>query len=346
MLTLNSEVSISYVLDFLLSQDYSRDKILYLVVDGGSSDNTLGVVREVFTKHQDRVFDVVVAAGSNIPQARNVCLERLLQAGVDYVLFVDSDILVVAKNAFQLITRLAEEKHTLIHFTYSFKYFSNPEELRKFIEELRLFEVSVTHKDLIPSLQIGMGFTAIPREIATTLRFDEDMDFSEDYLYALKAYSRGYVPHIMNGSTFLYDINVRGKRSDIYWKLPFRRYLRSARKKALVSLAKCVEDNSLKLSVKKLSEKLVKHSVNVLLLATLYLLPVLVFIDLNLFQVFLMIRVLSMLGYAVFKKFQGFTLLDGLKNRIKFEHFSALIILNLPLALLHWLHLRAPQLRQ
>jgi glycosyltransferase involved in cell wall biosynthesis len=331
-LTLNSGISINYVLNFLLMQEYPREKIFYLVVDGGSSDNTLEIVHEVFKNNPGLTYEVLVAAGTNIPQARNVCIERLLRTGVDYILFVDSDVVVATTNAFQLITQLAKEKNTLIHFTLSFRFFKNIEEFREFFNELQLNEINISSEDLIPSLHVGMGFTIIPRELATSQRFEEDVDFGEDFLYALRAYSEGYMPYVVRKTLPLYDVNVKGKPGDIYWKTSFKRYLRSARKKALKHLIGCVEDGSLKFSTRVFLRELVKHSVNAFLLATLYLAPMLALIDIKLFLAGILVRISSMIGYAVYKKLQGYGLIDGLRNRVKFELYSTLILLNLPLA--------------
>ena len=113
------------------------------------------------------------------------------------MLFVDSDTVVALVNAFQLITQLAKGRKSLIHFTNEFRCFKDADELRKFVSGLQPAEVSVAEEDLIPSLRIGMGFTIIPRGLAASLKFEEDMDFGEDHLYALKALSFGYTPYIV-----------------------------------------------------------------------------------------------------------------------------------------------------
>jgi glycosyltransferase involved in cell wall biosynthesis len=331
-LTMNSEVSISCVLESLIRQKYPKDRVFYLVVDGGSSDRTLEVVREVLGKGIGMKYDIVLAAGSNIPQARNVCLERLLQVGVDYVLFVDSDTVVALVNAFQLITQLAKGRKSLIHFTTEFRCFKDADELHKFVSGLQPAEVSVAEEDLIPSLRIGMGFTIIPRDLAASLKFEEDMDFAEDHLYALKALSFGYTPYIVRKALPIYDVNIAGSKGDIYWRMPVSRYLRSARKKTLHVLIACVEDGSLKFSHKRLLRVLTKHLVNAGLLALLLSLPLLAVVDLKLFTAGALARIGVTLGYATHKKLKGFSLVEGLKNRLKFELHSALILLNLPLA--------------
>jgi len=332
ILTLNSGIIINYVLNFLLMQEYPKEKIFYLVVDGGSSDNTLEIVHEVFKNNPGLTSEVLVAAGTNIPQARNVCIEKLLSTGVDYILFVDSDVIVATTSAFQLITQLAKEKGTPINIVIPLRFFKNVEELHKFVNELQLNETSISPEDLIPSLHVSMGFTIISRELASLQRFDEDVDIGEDFLYALRAYSKGYMPYVVRKTLPIYDVNVRGEPSDIYWKTSFKRYLRSARKKALRRLIECVEDGSLKFSKRVFLRELVKHFVNALLLASLYLGPILILINTRLFLAGILVRILSMIGYAVYKKLQGYGLIDGLRNRVKFELYSTLILLNLPLA--------------
>jgi hypothetical protein len=55
-------------------------------------------------------------------------------------------------------------------------------------------------------------------------------------------------------------------------------------------------------------------------------------VDLKLFTAGALARIGVTLGYATHKKLKGFSLVEGLKNRLKFELHSALILLNLPLA--------------
>ncbi len=331
ILTMNSEVSIGYVLSYLLKQDYPKDRLLYLIVDGGSSDRTLEIVRRIFGEYPGLSYDIVVATGSNIPQARNVCLEKLLQVGVDYILFVDSDTVVTPTNALQLITQLAEDRRSLIYFAFIPKYFKNVTELHKFVSGLQPSKVSVVSEDLVPSLQIGMGFTIIPRELAATVRFDEDMDFGEDHLYALKAFSTGYIPYKARRVLPIYDVNVAGSRGDIYWRMPARRYLRSVRKKTLRILIASIEDGLLKFSYKRLLRILIKHIVNSGLVVLLILLPVLAVKNFRLFIAGALAELAVTSGYAIYKKLKGFSLVESLKNRLKFELFSFLTLLSLPL---------------
>ena len=314
VLTLNSEDTVSYVLKLLLAQDYPKDRVYYLVVDGGSSDSTLEVVRRVFEEVPNLRYGTSVLAGSNIPQARNECLRRLAMEGVDYVLFVDSDVLVAATNAIRKLVELAGRR-SLVYVPALFKYFRSPEELSTFAEELRPTEVELSLSDLVPSLRVSMGFTIIPRELAEKLRFDEDMDFAEDHLYAIKALSAGYVPYMVRKAVPVYEVNLVGSRGDIYWKMSTRRYLRSPRKKALHILAACVEDGTLRFSHRKLPKVLAKHVANAGLLALLVLLPLLALVNLRLLAAAVLARLAVTLGYTVHRSLRGFSLVDGLRNR-------------------------------
>jgi len=331
VLTLNSEDTVGYVLKLLLAQDYPKDRVYYLVVDGGSSDSTLEVVRGVFEEVPNLRYGISVLTGSNIPQARNECLRRLAMEGVDYTLFIDSDVLVAAANAIRRLVELAGRR-SLLYAPASLRYFRSSEDLRRFVEGLRPTEVELSPSDLVPSLRVGMGFTIIPRELAISLKFDEDMDFGEDHLYALKAFSAGYTPYLVRREMPVYDVNLAGSRGDIYWRMPIRRYLRSPRKKALHILVACVEDGTLRFSHRKLPKVLAKHVANVGLLALLVLLPLLALADLRLFTTAALARLTVTLGYAVHRRLRGFSLVDGLKNRFKFELYSALVLINLPLA--------------
>jgi glycosyltransferase involved in cell wall biosynthesis len=76
ILTYNSSTTIPYTLHFLLRQNYPKDKIFYLVVDGGSNDNTVEIVKNILSKHTIN-YQIIVVPHSNIPQARNICLDIL-----------------------------------------------------------------------------------------------------------------------------------------------------------------------------------------------------------------------------------------------------------------------------
>ncbi|MEM2278105.1 MAG: glycosyltransferase family A protein [Zestosphaera sp.] len=331
ILTFNSALTIGHVLKFLLMEDYPKDKVFYLIVDGGSSDNSLEIVYSVFRDYPGLKFEVLVARDTNIPQARNVCLEKLLQVDVDYILFVDSDTIVTATNAFKVLTQISKENNSLVYLSTTFKYFRDVEELQTFINELKPKEITITSNDLIPSFKISMGFTIIPKGLVMQQKFDEDLDTSEDFFYAFKAFSRGYTP-LKSISPYTYDLNLKGEQGDIYWIASFKKYLRCMKKKAVARLIAWTEDKTLRLSRKEILKGVTRHLINTLLLATLFLLPVLVLVSMSLFIAALTARLSSILGYAIYKKLRGYEIFGSIRNRIKFELYSALLILNLPTA--------------
>jgi glycosyltransferase involved in cell wall biosynthesis len=68
--TLNKEEIIGPVLNNILSQSYPTEKMRILIVDGGSNDNTLGIVREILSN--SNVNYKIIQRRSNIPEARNI----------------------------------------------------------------------------------------------------------------------------------------------------------------------------------------------------------------------------------------------------------------------------------
>ena len=53
--TLNSERVLGKCLDSIFSQDYARESVEIIVVDGGSQDNTLSIVK-AFSKRKTRIM--------------------------------------------------------------------------------------------------------------------------------------------------------------------------------------------------------------------------------------------------------------------------------------------------
>jgi glycosyltransferase involved in cell wall biosynthesis len=88
--TLNKEEIIGPVLNNILSQSYPTEKMRILIVDGGSNDNTLGIVREILSN--SNVDYKIIQRRSNIPEARNICIESM-RDDEKALIFWDADIL-------------------------------------------------------------------------------------------------------------------------------------------------------------------------------------------------------------------------------------------------------------
>jgi glycosyltransferase involved in cell wall biosynthesis len=338
ILTYNSSLTISHVLQNILKQDYPKEKILYLIVDGGSRDETLKIVNDILSGYNVD-YRVVVAPGTNIPQARNICLENLSEESIDFIIFIDSDILLVPVNVLSEMIRIAKLfPNTIIHFAYSFKWFKDVSELKKFVAEMeqRNTKINVKMDNLKSSLCAGMGCTLIPASLAKTLHFYEKANFSEDILYVCNAVEKGYVALFIEGfSDCVVDLNVlKDAKSDIYWMLPIKGYLRGIEAKALIQLVIRAMNCGRGFSAKRFFKFIAKHLGNAFLLATIPITLALVLMqNFILASIFAMIMALSILGYATYKHVHGYPIKRALVNKIKFELFSTLVILLTPITL-------------
>ncbi|MFZ8823054.1 MAG: glycosyltransferase [Desulfurococcales archaeon] len=73
--TLDKEEIIGPVLNNIPSQSYPTEKMRILIVDGGSNDSTLGIVREILSN--SNVDYKIIQRRNNIPEARNICIESM-----------------------------------------------------------------------------------------------------------------------------------------------------------------------------------------------------------------------------------------------------------------------------
>jgi glycosyltransferase involved in cell wall biosynthesis len=103
MLTRNSE---RYIDEVLIPIRNQRDKheVKLVVVDGFSNDNTQERIRHYF-------LDAIIIEDSsrNLAHLRNVALEKAKSLNVDYISFIDSDV-VVPENFFDRMLHLLDDK--------------------------------------------------------------------------------------------------------------------------------------------------------------------------------------------------------------------------------------------
>lgn len=91
MPTYNSEKTIEASLKSIRRQEFDQSKVEILVVDGGSSDNTLGIARRYQT--------VILENKRRLPEfAKEI---GFLQAKGRYAIYLDSDEMFVSRDSFQ-----------------------------------------------------------------------------------------------------------------------------------------------------------------------------------------------------------------------------------------------------
>ena len=250
----NASATIEYTLRSVASLNYPKDKLIIIIVDGGSSDNTVDIARRLLSsyglKHE------IVIKPCNIPEGRNICIDRALKIGADYIFFVDSDVIVADKNILAKLI-IFDKRHgpCIVHANVKNKVFSSLGELRLFSS--RIAELNEGSNDVMLARAVpccAMGLTLIPIAIARRVRFDEDMTFNEDCSYGYSAWKSGYKVYLANtNSPIAYDVNLP-KHSDIYARMSVRDYLRGLRKKVLMRAYTYYDGSVLKTMTKFLKD--------------------------------------------------------------------------------------------
>ena len=228
----NREWIIRYMLESLLRQGYPKDRIFYVLVDGGSTDRTVSVAEELL-RGSGIKYEVVVRE-SNIPEARNLCID--LAVG-DVLVFWDSDVVAPTNSLEKLVSVIIDSDYGIVAADIQGLIFNDVDSAVRFINEL----LNSPHTEVGSSIApidtfVSMGFTAVKKDIFTTLRFDEDLTYNEDRDYCEKAIRKGFKIGIVH-NVRVYDIDVRNMRwSDIYADMPLSYHLRGIIKKARLEL--------------------------------------------------------------------------------------------------------------
>ena len=102
MPTSNSSWSLPKVLEALLSFNYERRRLRLVFVDNCSTDGTVELLEEFAAAHEGEYESVIIKRiASNIPVARNVCIQYA--EGSDYIFFLDSDVVAPPNTLVQLL---------------------------------------------------------------------------------------------------------------------------------------------------------------------------------------------------------------------------------------------------
>ena len=106
ILTWNSEKHLSRCLDTLLL-DLCSDRFSYevFIVDNGSSDNTISIIKSFDVQYPHHIIPIYLSANTGTTYSRNLALK---QARGDYVIIMDSDIEIYQQGT---IRRLLDTFH-------------------------------------------------------------------------------------------------------------------------------------------------------------------------------------------------------------------------------------------
>jgi len=305
---------------------------MIVIVDGGSRDNTVEIARKRLDGRNGKIIE---APGTNIPQARNICLSEAVRGGFRWLFFIDSDEVLLNRNIISTTLEIVQAfPESIIHLSGEARYFKNFEEAKSFLDSVKMSDERIK-LEIAPSIRIGMGSTLISRSIFERIKFDEDLNFGEDAYYAFQALKDGFSSFRALGTErFIVDVNLlKDAKSDIYWRMNTTEYVKASKKKAIVQFMDAIEERTLRFSRRKFVKPiLLKHLPNAILLFSLLLLPFPLFLSLRFFFVLVIVNILNLIVYPLYKMWKGYPFLLAIKNRFKFMLFSFLLLIWSPYA--------------
>ena len=170
------------ILESLHEQTYPKKRIQLVFVDDCSTDNTLAIVRNWKSLHENEYFHTVLVQTRNvagsIPGARNLCLNH---AKGDIVVFWDSDILPPQDGLESLvsITSSTDSGVGVVAFPCDIE---KPNLLDRIIRAREPAQSSVVRA-------VGMGFTAIKSDVVNRVGlFNLGFRRGEDVEYCIRAH--------------------------------------------------------------------------------------------------------------------------------------------------------------
>jgi len=114
--TLNSEKTLAYTLSSVFVQTYK--KIEHIIVDGGSTDKTLDIIK----KHKVKNKKFFYYKNSSIYEALNLGIKK---STGDYILILNSDDILEASNTIEKATKFLQNKKKDLIVLGSVTYFNN-----------------------------------------------------------------------------------------------------------------------------------------------------------------------------------------------------------------------------
>jgi glycosyltransferase involved in cell wall biosynthesis len=180
MPTKNSTYCIKEVLKAIDRLKYPKDKIKLVFVDGCSMDGTFDIITEWRDKaKREGYYDVIaIQAPTNIPQARNLCIEHMEGK---YLLYWDSDVIPPPELLLEMVHMMERDQSIgIIGADYIYE------------SSLRVRYVPTVSTK---TNAVYMGFTLIRREIFDIVgKFNELLSVGEDTEFCIRVRERtGYL---------------------------------------------------------------------------------------------------------------------------------------------------------
>ena len=226
MVVLNREWIIGEALNSICSQTYPHDRLFVLVIDGGSSDGTVEVARQILKKSDFYRYEII-SQRCSIPEGRNICIEKMQG---DLLLFWDSDVLMKTDAIQKLVDTLKNEKADIVTANTRFIFANSMDEAKIKLHKEYGNTMETYCAQPVPATM--MGHTLIRKEVFDHVHFDPDLTLYEDLDFSVRAREKGF-KIVKNLGIVAFDVNLASKDySDVFIEMPIQKALRGLRKKA------------------------------------------------------------------------------------------------------------------
>ena len=209
--------------------NYPLERVFLAVVDGGSTDRTLEIVRTKVDEKNLAGYEIVVTQPS-IPEQRNRCIDMMRG---EALIFWDSDIMLSANALEGLVNLLISGKADVAMVQGRSVFIQSIDDLQEAIREFQNDTAPRPQEAIRDVPTSGMGWTAISKRVLVKgIRFDPELTWAEDWDFGLRAREIGFkIVEVRNAQGLNIHIGTKSY-SDIYSDIPLTSYMRALRKKA------------------------------------------------------------------------------------------------------------------
>ncbi|MCP8308248.1 MAG: glycosyltransferase [archaeon] len=201
------------VLEAIGAIDYQKKRICLIFIDNMSKNGSSDLVDKWLMSEGQKYLEIKhLCEPGNVPCLRNICLNLALEKGCDYLMFVDSDVIITQDSVKRLLElfNLGEDV-----FISSLPYYAPIERDNLFIRVRMKYGKGalgppIVGKGPISVVTVGMGATMIKLSLVSKVGFfDEEIPWIEDLNYTRRATSMGYKIMYDTSVALLHDKDVK-----------------------------------------------------------------------------------------------------------------------------------------
>ncbi len=233
----NREWIIKHMLASVQRQTYPHNKLFVVIVDGESKDKTAEVAKQTLDESDFSGYEVIVKK-TNIPEARNLCIEHLRG---DFLLFWDSDVIMEPTAVARMLETLHKENVDMVS---SFVKEVTVDSVDEVTERWPEWETKYPSQNSSRITEIaGTSNILISKKVVEQVSFDPNLTFFEDQDFSSRATKLGF--KILETKSIIgFDINSNKPFSSVYASdISLKEALRGIRKKGLIQAQNVIADN-------------------------------------------------------------------------------------------------------